>query len=336
MSDPTTLKEVARVARVSPSTVSRIVNGTAQVAPDKRAKVLAAIEQLNYRPNVMARGLKRGRSFSIGVLTQEIASPFYGELHKGIEQALAPSPYHPIFASDYGRGGQNPEALELLLGRRVDALISLGRYPLRERLLETASHLPVITVGWGVAGLEHLELRIDNVRGAQLGTRHLLDLGHRQIAYLAGPQSDPDARDRLAGYRAALTSARVKFDAGLVKEGFLTEAAGHAATEALLKSKMPFTAVFAGNDEAAYGARLALYERGLRVPEDVSLVGFDDLSTSAYVVPPLTTVRQPSFRMGQTAVQGVLALLEGQGFAPPAFEVELVVRRSTAPPPPSP
>ncbi|MCS7193789.1 MAG: substrate-binding domain-containing protein [Meiothermus sp.] len=322
------MSDVAREAGVSPSTVSRVINGTARVDARKREAVLRAIERLGYRPNLMAKGLAQGRSLTVGVVTQEISSPYYGEMLKGVEQALEGTPYHPIFASGHWRADQEEAALKVLVGRQVDGLIVMDGSVPAERLLELAQSMPVVVVGRDIPGL--CCLSIDNLQGAYEGTRHLIELGHRRIAHIAGPQSHLDAVERLRGYKRALEEAGLPFDPALVVEGDYLEPSGLLAVEALLTRGALFTAIFAANDQMAYGANVALYRRGIRVPHDVSLVGFDDLPSSSYFTPPLTTVRQPGLEMGWEAARLVLALLEGGEYNPKPLAARLVIRESTA------
>lgn len=328
MREAVTLSDVAREAGVSPSTVSRVINGTAQVAASKREAVLRAIERLRYRPNIIAKGLAQGRSLTIGVVTQEISSPYYGEMLKGVEQALEGTAYHPLFASGHWRVDQEEAALKVLVNRQVDGLIVMDGSVPQERLQELVSTMPVVVVGRKIPGLKCLG--IDNRQGAYEGVQHLIELGHRRIAHIAGPTSHPDAIERLEGYRAALEDASIPFDPSLVVVGDYMEQSGVLAVEALLARGALFTAIFAANDQMAYGANVALYRRGIRVPHDVSLVGFDDLPSSSYFTPPLTTVRQPGSEMGWEAARLMLGMLEGRNYTPKPLSSRLVMRESTA------
>ncbi len=325
-----TLSEVARLAGVSASTVSRILNGTANVDPQKRETVTRVMAQLNYRPNVLARGLASGRTMGVGVLTQDISSPFYGEALRGIERGLAGSGYHPIFTSGHWRLEEELGAIDDLLSRRVDAFIVLGGVVPSGKLREVAQGTPLVVLGREVPGLERQCLRLDNFAGAHAATCHLLELGHRSVAHIAGVPSHRDALDRLEGYRAALDDAGLAYDPGLVQEGDFMEPSGFLAATRLVESRSLFTAIFAANDQMAYGARLALFRKGLRVPDDVSLMGFDDLPGSAYTTPPLTTVRQPTHDMGRAAATCVLGMLRGEEATLPPLGLQLVIRESTA------
>jgi LacI family transcriptional regulator len=329
-----TIVDIAREAGVSASTVSRVLTGSVPVAEQTEAAVRKALAQLDYRPNLNAQHLVRGRSMAIGVLTQHPASSFFGELVTGVELGLRDTPYHSIYASGHRDRERELETLNLLLGRRVDGVIVLGGSLPDDELRAVADVTPLIAVGRSLTGRASQRLRIENADGARSVTHHLLQLGHRRIAHLSGAPSQPDARERLRGYREALAEAGVDEDPDLVVEGtFETESGLEAVTE-LLRRTRDVTAVFAANDNMAWGAQLGLHRHSLRVPEDISLAGFDDHPFSAFATPPLTTVRQAHLEIGQAAARGMLRLLDGKPPRLPAFRTELVVRESTAPPRP--
>ncbi len=329
---PITIRDVASAAGVSPSTVSRVLTDSVHVAEDKRAAVLAAIEQLHFRPNLTARGLVRGRSWEIGVLAQGISSPFYSLVLAGIADGLQDSGYQPIFAEGYS-AELVIRALTTFVDRHADALIVVGGQTPDKLLLDLAEHLPVVAVGRSMVGRESQCLQVSHLEGAYSATRHLLDLGHRRIAHITGLASHHDASERVLGYSNALREAGLAADPQLIVTGDWEEPSGVAGVRALLDRDVAFTAIFAGNDQIAYGALLALHERGLRVPRDVSLIGFDDQRGASYTNPPLTTVHQPVQEMGRAAAQGVLRLLRGQPLELPVFATKLIVRESTARPP---
>jgi LacI family transcriptional regulator len=307
-----TLAMVAQMAGVSPSTVSRILNGTAVVSPDKRTAVDEAIARLGFVPNPVARGLAGGRTLSIGVVTQAIDSPFYGGALRGIEDELGHAGYSPLFVSGHWNAETEVRCIETLKARRVDGVIVLTGRLSDVVLAEQALSLPIVVTGRRLRAPGLYALNFDNFEGARLATHHLLSLGHRRIAFISGDQRHPDARDRLHGYRAALEAAGLPAAPDLVLPGKYTEASGLMAVGRLLDSGEAFTAIFAANDQMAFGARLALHQRRIRVPEDVSLVGFDDLSTAVYSIPPLATVHHPVYELGQMAAKAMLQLLTGQ------------------------
>lgn len=324
-----TLHDVAKIAQVSPSTVSRILNGTAVVSPEKRKQVEHAIATLDYRPNMMAQALAKGRSMTVGVVTQAISSPFYAETLEGVEQGFADSLYHPMFISGHWRQEKELEAINILTARRVDALIILGGNLEDAYLKQLAKQIPVVPVGRLVVGLEAQSVRINQFNGAISGMQHLIDLGHRRIAHIAGPTTHRDSTGRLEGYQQMLAANGIAFDPSLVVTGNYQEHSGLLAMEQLLLRDTSITAVFSANDQMALGARLCLYRRGIRVPDDISIVGFDDLFSSSYATPPLTTVRQPGQEMGVAAALMVLSLLNGRPLPDPIFTPHLVVREST-------
>jgi LacI family transcriptional regulator len=330
MTKSITIHDIAREAGVSPSTVSRVLNGSTPVAESKRNAVLAAVHSLEYRPSALAQGLARGRSGAVGVLTQDISSPFYGEILKGIEQGLTGSGYHPMFASGNWRGDDERDALEMLRSRQVDALIVMGGQLADEDLRRAAERTPLVVVGRQVPGLEGQCLRVDDRQGAYQATQYLIQLGHRRIAHITGLLSHQDAAERRRGYLDALADAGIAPDPQLLVEGDFSERSGLLATDELLRRSARLTAIFVANDQIAYGARLALYRRGIRVPDDVSLVGFDDQPGSAYTTPPLTTVRQPTVEMGRAAAHLVRNLLDGGPINLPTFGTSLVIRESAA------
>jgi LacI family transcriptional regulator len=311
-SGPVTLDMVAQLAGVSPSTVSRILNGTAAVSDDKKSAVDAAIAQLGFVPNPVARGLAGGRTFSIGVITQAIDSPFYGAALRGIEDVLDPAGYSPLFVSGHWDADKEARCIEVLRSRRVDGIIVLtGR--LSDQALKTcAKALPVVVTGRTLKAPGLFALNFDNFEGGKLATQHLIALGHKDIAFIAGAPGHPDSDERMRGYLSALESAGIAYTPALTVTGEYHEGSGLSAVNLLLEGSQRFSAIFAANDQMANGAALGLYRRGVRVPQDISLVGFDDLPMSSYATPPLSTVHHPSQELGRLAAMAVLELLSGK------------------------
>jgi LacI family transcriptional regulator len=323
------LHQVADAAGVSPATVSRILNGTAIVSDDKRQAVDAAIAKLGFVPNPVARGLAGGRTLSVGVVTQAIDSPFYGGALRGIEDTLSAAGYSALFVSGQWSASHEARCIETLRQRRVDGVIVLTGRLTDAALSAVALDLPVVVTGRTLKAPGLMALDFDNLAGAQLATQHLLSLGHRRIAFISGELKHPDGKQRLRGYRMALEAAGLAFDPALVLSGNFTEASGLAAVEQLINSGETFTAIFAANDQMAFGAGLGLHRRRLRVPHDVSLVGFDDLAAALYAIPPLTTVHHPVYELGQLAAQAMLQLLAGETPTLAMPRPRLVVRESS-------
>lgn len=326
-----TIEDIARQAGVSASTVSRVLNGTKYVAGDKKAHVLAAVEQLQYRPNAMARGLARGRSMTVGVLVQDISSPFFANMVLGIEQGLDRGGYRPMLTTTHWRTESEEDevgALRLLLERRTDGVIVLGGHIPDEMLCAVAEQVPLVVVGRRVTGLDLQSLYVDNQDGGYRATRYLIGLGHTRIAHIRGTAGHPDSADREAGYCRALAEAGLPLSERLIVDAQFTEQSGLAGVEELLARGERFTAIFAANDQSAYGVMLGLYNHGYRIPSDVSVVGFDDQLLSAYTLPPLTTMHHPTVEMGKVAAEGLLRLINNQAALLPHFPLELVIRKS--------
>lgn len=307
-----TLGMVAAASGVSPSTVSRILNGTAVVSEEKREAIDRAIQELGFVPNPMARGLAGGRTSSIGVLTQAIDSPFYGAALRGIEEQLTSAGYSPLFVSGRWEPEAEQRGINVLLSRKVDGIIVLTGRLKDETLRNLAKSVPVVVTGRQMEAPNLFALDFDHVDGARQATDYLLGLGHRQIAFICGDPAHGDADQRLRGHRAALEAAGVPFNPRLILPGNYHEESGLAAANQLLDSGEPFTAIFAANDQMAFGAALALYQRHLRVPDDVSLVGIDDVPAASHAIPPLSTIDQGTHELGRLAATALLQLLDGK------------------------
>lgn len=325
-----TIEDIAKHARVSMSTVSRVLNNTAPVAEATRERVLAVIDELGYKPNLFAQGLAGGHSMTIGVLTQLIGSPFYDVILRGILKGINGSKYSPLFADGNWDAQQDMLALNMFMDRQVDGLIILNGHAEEEYLIDIANQIPTIIIGREIAGLENRCLPFDDLEAAHLATKYLVDAGHRRIAHITGLPNHQDAIERRIGYESALKEAGIKPDPSLIVEGDFTEPSGLMAAEMLLMRGQTFSAVFAANDQMAYGARLALYRRGLRVPEDVSIVGFDDQAPSAYMVPPLTSIQRLPLEIGEAAGKVLLSMMLGRPEKLPKIHSKLVMRESVA------
>ena len=320
---------VAKLSGVSPSTVSRILNNTARVSDSKKETVLRVIEQTGFRPNLAARTLAGGRAMSIGVLTQYIDSPFYGEAIRGIEEVLASEDYTALFASGRGSRELELERLTMLMERNIDGLIVLSSSLADEELESLANRLPVVLTGRAALNQNLISIDFDNLGGGALALGHLADLGHKAIAIIDGPD-DPDASLRMDGIQSECVQRGIDIDPKNIETGNFNELGGYRAMVKLLNKRTDFTAVIALNDQMAYGAMLAINEAGLAVPDDISLVGFDDLPHSAYTVPPLTTISQPVHTIGAMAASTVLAMSAGfEQAVDQAVGASIVVRQST-------
>ncbi len=326
----TTIQDIARVAEVSKSTVSRVLNGTAAVNPEKKAAVLKAIDRLGFKPNVIASSLAGGRSMTIGVVTQLIGSPFYDTIAQGVVAELHETDYSPIFADGRWQAAEELEAIQALMGRRVDGLVLIGGSLPGDEISDLCGDLPTVIVARQLSGRGNICISMDNELGSYQLTKHLIDKGHRKIAVVRGLEHHRDATDRFEGYQRALRDNGIELDSRLVYQGDFSAESGMAAVDNLLTEKVEFTAVVAANDLTAFGVRLALHHHNVAVPEQVSIVGFDDQLETSFTIPPLTTLRQPAREMGSQASKALLEMIAGNNFSSKVFQGELVLRESVA------
>ena len=323
-----TVHEVARLAGVSAATVSRFLNGTAKVSPEKRKSIEAVVDRLNYKPNVLAQNLKTGSSRTIGVLTQSLASGYFNLAMAGIDAAMQGTGYAPLIVSGHWHADEEAERIELLIARRVDGLVILTGNLKDAQILKFAQRVPIVVFGRALQGPRAFGFLLDNYQAACNAVEYLILQGHRNIAFIAGPPAQEDARARLAGYRDTLAKHKIPANPGLIVAGDFQESGGLLGVDQLIQSGQRFTAIFAGNDLTAYGARLALYRRGIQVPDDISIIGFDDLHSSMCTTPPLTTVRQPLFDVGRSLGQAILKMINHEPFTVDVPPLSLVVRES--------
>ncbi len=332
------MADVAAEAGVSHQTVSRVLNGHAYVRDDTRERVLAAIRALGYRPNQAARTLATSRSATVGIVTT--GTTHYGPASTvlAIEEAARAGGYFvSIAALDSREPGAAAAVLDQLITQGVDGIVVVAPLVDVARLVDEVSpRIPVVVVAARRDAPEDSPVRyvaVDQRAGSVRATTHLADLGHERIAHIEGPTGWFDAIERSRGFSDAIDRAGV--------QGTIVPAQGWSARHgyevgvrlAEDVGRGRITAVFAGNDYLALGATRALWERGIRVPEDVSIAGFDDIDGSGFLVPSLTTVRQPFARLGAAAVRGLIEAWDGAEASDGAtIEPEVVVRESTVPP----
>ncbi len=328
-----TITDVAQRAGVSKSLVSLVIRGGRHVRPQRRAAVLAAARELGYRPNAMARGLVQRRTRLIGVMVSDLHNPFFADVVTGIQDQAARAGYQVLLNTGNRNPLQEDEAIEALLQLRVDGLIVAA--PLLEsRIIAIASReIPVVLVGRAAKAASVASVTNDDWAGGVAVVKHCASLGHKRIAHIDGGQG-AGAAARRSGYQDAMKQLRLARFARVVPGAF-TEEGGHSGALLLLDERPRPTAIFASNDLAAIGVLNAVEERGLRVPDDISLVGYDNTSLAALRHISLTTVHQPRLEMGQIAVSSLLDRLEDKRVRPrrAVLSPRLVVRGSTAPPP---
>jgi len=330
-----TMSEVAERAGVSAATVSHVLNGTRNVTDKTRTRVLAAVEELGYRPNRLARSLVSGATHTIGLIIPDSANPFFAELARAIESTMFEQGYNVILCNSDGDSSREILYANVLVDKQVDGLIFVAVGVGTDHLLSLQRRrVPVVVVDREVPGVDVDSVLTDNELGGWLATRHLLELGHRRIACITGPSDITPSAKRVTGFRRAMAEEGVPVDEALVVRGDFQYEGGSQAARTLLGGEDPPSAIFACNDLMAVAVMAAADEMGFALPTGLSVVGFDDIPLASFVRPSLTTVHEAKYQMG---VLGAKALLERmQGSDEPSrrtvLSTRLVVRRSTAPP----
>ncbi|MGB3724773.1 MAG: LacI family DNA-binding transcriptional regulator [Glaciecola sp.] len=327
-----TIYEVAERAGVSLSTVSRVLNGKRSVNEELKAKVDKAVLELDYRPSSVARSLANNRSDSVGLLVSELSTPFFGEMMQSVESNLRAANKHVIITVGHNDLAQEKDAVEFLISRNCDALILHAEALSDETLsLINKNKIPLVLVNRLVPGMEDACICLNNEIGGYLSTKHLIDLGHKRIAYIAGPNKKADANDRLAGHKRALKEAGIAFDLKLFYQGDFTEVGGSQGLSHFVESGTEFTALVCANDWMASGAMSRARDLTLKMPEELSIVGFDNVLFAHHVHPKLTTVNNPITEMGEMAAKSVLKRVYKQNVnIRNVFDPELVIRHSTS------
>ncbi len=333
-----TINDVARRAGVTAATVSYVVTGKDGVGDETRTRVQAAIEELGYRPNLVARGLVRRRTYTLALLLVTITNPFYAEVAAEIERIAREHGYHLVLCNTYHDAAIGRAYLDELAGRMVDGLLVMsGSLDVSDLLTVIPRVAPAVLVQTdGGAPAPTLPcVEVDVCCAGKLAACHLMELGHRRVAVIA---QLPAHQPRLDGYHGALATAGLDLPAAAVREGDSTVESGYRAAGALLAHGSRPTAIFATNDLMALGAMEAALDGGLRVPHDVSIVGLDDIALGAHVRPALTTVAIPKRQLAMEATELLLRDIArtGHDTTAPASRVVhpyLVIRHSTAPPP---
>ena len=335
MNKRTSIKDIARAARVSYSTVSRALRNSELVNPETRARVARWAEKLDYSANSIARGLVTRQTRTVGLVVTTIADPFLGEVVDGIENVALDQGYSLLLSNGHSDPERELAIIRQLQERRVDGIVVIATRMARlhmERLQRL--QVPIVLIN----NLNPLEpsqqicsVSIDNALSSRAAVEHLVSLGHRSIGFISDEVGDQSNRDRRGGYVAALEAAGLEPDKGSTARADGTAAGGAQAVERLVAGRARFTALFCYNDMTAVGAMKTLRHAGIEIPRDVSVVGFDDIQLSSYL--DLTTVRQPKFEMGRRAMEMMLNLIGGGTVVSSVtLPGELVVRGSTAPP----
>jgi LacI family transcriptional regulator len=325
-----TLRDVATHAGVSPKTVSNVINNWPYVTDETRAKVERSISALDYRPSGVASSLRTGRTNTIGVMIPDITNPFFGQVIRGCEDVLYTTGYSIFLCNTGENSTKERRYLDMLVNRGVDGLLMFGSRSNAEVLTAVVHDgIPVVAEDSPAQNGNTTVIEIDNIGGAQRAVEHLITLGHRRIAHLGGPVQRLAADHRLQGYRQALENAGIPYEETLVLRCAPTIRGGFQSSLALLPSKKP-TALFCYNDLMAIGAMVVCHQLDLNIPDDIAIVGFDDIAIASLVEPALTTVRVRQYDMGRLASELLLERLSGKEKPQTIvqFPVELMIRNS--------
>ncbi|MCC2616602.1 LacI family transcriptional regulator [Aestuariibacter halophilus] len=308
-----TIKQVSELAGVSSATVSRVINNADSVKEKTRNLVLEAMRTLGYRHNVIAASLASNKTNTIGYVVPELHGSFFGPMMSGSEAELRNANKHMFVATGHSDEKVEQEEIEALLGRRCDGLILHVEAVSDSYLIDLARQdVPFVVVNRYIEEIGDYCISLDNVQGGYLATKTLLDAGHKDIAYIAGSLFKADARERLTGHKQALEEAGIMFNPALFYEGDFQAHSGFEGMMSLVGHLDAFTAVACANDEMASGAIEALRQEGIDVPQNCSVIGFDNIEFSSYLTPKLTTVNYPMREIGQMAARWILARAYGK------------------------
>jgi LacI family repressor for deo operon, udp, cdd, tsx, nupC, and nupG len=330
------IKDVARLAGVSTATVSRALATPERVSPEARARVLEAIARVGYVPNPMARSLRSQKTRMVLVVLPNLDNTFFSKILRGIEETLFEAGYGMIIGDLDGSPDKEARFAAFTAAGQVDGAILLNGHLFGQtrdgRGVPARTNVPLIALCEAIPGADIPQIEVDNRAAARRMTQYLASIGHSRIAYVCGPAGNVLERERFRGYRDGLREVGMEFDPDLTLPGDYTLDAGAAAGRDIARRRVRPTAVFCSNDEMAIGVVRSLTSSGLRVPQDISVAGFDDIEFAAMVQPALTTIRQPRRELGRTGALVLLDLLQGRPVkARVRLKTELVVRGSTAP-----
>jgi len=325
-----TVYDVAKIAGVSPATVSRFLNRTTFVSNEKSHRIEDAINNLDYKPVYQSINTGNRRSMTIGALVQHPDSPFTSQILNDMEKVLISQGYQLTIASGHWEKKLETHALASLKQQNVDGVIIVTGNLTNKQLVDFSKKIPVIAVGYNVKASQIRCINIDNELAGYMATLHLLQLGHTNIGHIKGLATQPDSLHRFDGYKRALKEAGLRPNQRLIKQGDFSSIMAYQKTLELLNdTKAKVSAIFAANDLSAYGVIKAIHDHGLKVPDDISVIGLDDLPTSRYFTPGLTTLRQPIEEIGTISAHSILNFLSGNRHEDRLPPIDLMVRQST-------
>lgn len=333
---PVTIKDIAKKANVSITTVSRVLNNKAEgIGEATRKRVLEIIDELDYRPNTIARSMVTKQTNTIGLIIPDIRNPFFPELVRGVEDVANQSKYSLFLCNTDGSMEKEAEALKLMREKNVDGIVFTYSYAAMDQLFEELAQkyrIPVVLLDRGLEDETFSGVYTDNQKAGYIATKHLIELSHVRIGCITGPGYIQNSRDRLKGYKRALEEYQISIDERLIKSGEYKMEGGYQAAKALLEES-DVTAIFALNDLMAFGVYQAAAELGIHIPNDLSVVGFDNLKYNQLLTPKLTTIDQSVYQMGKEAAQMLLSQIKERGEVEPRniyLDPKLIVRESSA------
>lgn len=329
-----TITDVCRLAGVSKATVSRVLNNTGQVKESTREQVYRAIQELNYRPNGLAQALATQRSNTIGLILSDFNGNFFGDLLKQAAQSVEQAGKHLIVTDGHDNPEREIAAVNMLVDRCCDAIVLYSRYIPEDKLMTMIEELPIplVVMNRQLPQAPERCIVFAQQEAAHAAVSHLLKLGHRDIACITARMHSPSAQARLQGYRDALADYGIAYNPDLVVHGQNLIPSGYTACRELIENGKKFSALFSCTDNMAEGAYRALNEAGLKIPDDVSVFGFDNDEMTAFMTPSLSTVNIPVIDMTRTAIEQAIHLANGDNaFAIPIFHGELILRESAIP-----
>ncbi|MEZ0537828.1 LacI family DNA-binding transcriptional regulator [Caldicellulosiruptoraceae bacterium PP1] len=308
------MKDVAKLANVSPSTVSRVLSNSPFVKDETKNRVLQAIEILKYRPNRLGRNLRKLASKMIMVVFPDITNPFFANIIQGVEDIARQKGYYVLLGDTRNDINIEKEFLELGKEKLVDGiLLATARVP-KEDILNASLHVPLVLACEYIKENNISTVSIDNIKAAFAGTKHLIDLGHRRIAFINGPKKIILSQDRLEGFIKACKEHKIPINNGFIINGDFSIESGYQIMNNLLEMNKKPTAVFSANDQMAVGAIKAIKDKGLKVPDHIAIVGFDDIPLSTVIEPQLTTISQPKYEIGKQAMQLLIEKIEEKNY----------------------
>ncbi len=328
-----TIKDIAQEAGVSVTTVSRVLNNKPDVSDETKRKINKIIDELGYNPNSMARGLVLQKTFTIGLIIPDISNPFFPEIARGVEDAARKLGYSVLFYNTDNHHEEEKKAIDVLKGKQVDGLIVSLSIDNSSKLKELYDNdFPVVQIDRKVSGTHYTSITIDNTLSSYKATSNLIEMGHRRIAHLAGDLGTQTAKERLVGYKNALVDHKIEINEDFILYGNYTKDPAHNEIRSLLKRKQRPTAIFAANDLMAVSIYKAIYECGLEIPADISVIGHDNIELSSLVTPALSTMAQPKYKMGQLAAVFLIKDIEGKDYNHKdiVLDTKLVERESSA------